>query len=85
MLEIQLQSLPPNHLSLALSHFNIASVLKSLNRNEECIKHLSRAVLIASQNTISDESEMQAYRQRLTEYLVSIISVDVMKKVKSEQ
>ena len=84
-LELQSSSLPPNHPSLVLTHISMVTILKSLGRNEEAARHITRVAAIASRIDASDRSVMETYQHYLKDFLATIFPVDATKKVKNAE
>ncbi|CAF4915380.1 unnamed protein product [Rotaria magnacalcarata] len=69
-LEIQTKSLPPNHLSLAERHHQIAVVLEGLHRYNEAAEHASCALNIIRHSFEPKQSQVEKYQKYLDEILL---------------
>jgi tetratricopeptide (TPR) repeat protein len=57
-LQMQHECLPSNHLSLNVTHYNLAEAFENLHRYEEAVQHAQLAFDITSQVFESDHHEV---------------------------
>jgi tetratricopeptide (TPR) repeat protein len=64
-LEIQQQSLPPNHPGLAMSYNSIGEVYQNMGEYSEALSFYERAMNIGQQSLPTNHPHLQIYRNNL--------------------